>query len=133
MSACSRLVTRNGRTKSMTGSIGLAFRHQIRAHLARPRGVTDLDNLPPQSALHLLVILSSVDETDIHASKIGAYASRRLVSKIMNEPSPSKIPASHAASVGIMCDFTAANPKYHAIGRERLANVAPLLATEVSA
>lgn len=97
MTACSRLIARNGSTASMTWPTRVPFRVHILAGLAFPFVAKWREIVPPShSSRHRLTIRSSVDTTAMCATQCGYRG--RFAYRIMNDPSPSRIPASHAAS-----------------------------------
>lgn len=119
-------------TAKIVGATPFPFRLQMRACRAFPPGNTPFDILPPASARHRSTIRSSVEVTESSADqKVYAFTVSR---RIMNDPSPSKIPASHAASVSVMARSyrghgsasVQLNPEYAAMARRRIAG--PLFA-----
>lgn len=116
MSACSRLVTRNGITALTTASTASPCDAHLRAGLAFPFGVYSFVTLPPHRCWQRRTIRSSVETTVMAAAQRG-YRWFLLVRWIMKDPSPSRIPASHAASVGSI-----SIPRFYgSAGRESLA------------
>ena len=137
MNACSFLPVIYGSTALIAGVTPLPLRTHTKAGLALPPGFTARDIFPPTSDLHRSKSGRSTDD----APSVGTQDDQpyRVTLQTMNEPSPSRNPASHAASTSLipghnnfLYSGNPLNPEYVAMSRRRLEGVAPMFAKETA-